>query len=213
MLQVIANIVESVRVPVSADMESGYGSGSDKEVAETVAALISMGVAGINLEDSPGRNGQPLLTAEEQAERIRVARETVAAEGSDLVINARTDMYLFQVGDVKTRFSAVVERARLYRSAGADCVFIPGVVDLGTIAELVKAIEGPLNIMAMSGAPSAKQLGEIGVARVSVGPWIAQAALAAAQRAARELIEHGTYTSLETSLPFAELNTMFAQHV
>jgi 2-methylisocitrate lyase-like PEP mutase family enzyme len=90
-------------------------------------------------------------------------------------------------------------------------VFVPGVVDIGTIAELVKAIEGPLNVMAMPGAPSAKQLGEIGVARVSVGPWVAQAALATAQRAARELVEQGTYTSLEASLPFPELNAMFAE--
>jgi 2-methylisocitrate lyase-like PEP mutase family enzyme len=212
MLQVIGNIVESVHVPVSADIESGYGSGSPKDVAEAVTALISMGVAGINIEDSPGREGQVVLTPQEQAERIRVARQTANSAGCDLLINARTDLYLFQVGAVKTRLAATVERARLYRSAGADCVFVPGVIDVSTIAELVKAIDGPLNIMAMPGAPSAKQLGEIGVARVSVGPWIAQAALAAAKRAAHELVEHGTYASLESSLPFGELNAMFSQH-
>jgi len=211
MLQVIGNIVESVKVPVSADMESGYGNGSGKDVADTVQALISMGVAGINIEDSPGHDGQMLLRPEEQAERIRIARQTATSLGGDLLINARTDLYLFQVGDVKTRFSAALERARLYRRAGADCVFVPGVIDMSTIAALVKAIEGPLNIMAMPGTPSVKQLAEIGVARVSVGPWIAQAALATAQRAARELVEQGTYTSLEASLPFAELNGMFAE--
>jgi 2-methylisocitrate lyase-like PEP mutase family enzyme len=211
MLQVIGNIVQSVRVPVSADVESGYGNGSAKDVAETVQALISLGVAGINIEDSPGHDGQILLAPEEHAERIRIARQTATSMGGDLLINARTDVYLFQVGDVKARLSAAVERARLYRRAGADCVFVPGVVDIGTIAELVRAIEGPLNVMAMPGAPSAKQLGKIGVARVSVGPWVAQAALATALRAARELVEQGTYTSLETSLPFAELNTMFAE--
>jgi 2-methylisocitrate lyase-like PEP mutase family enzyme len=211
MLQVIGNILHSVKVPVSADVESGYGNGSAKDVAETVQALISLGVAGINIEDSPGHDRQILLAPEEHAERIRIARQTATSMGGDLLINARTDVYLFQVGDVRARLSAAVERARLYRRAGADCVFVPGVVDIRTIAELVKAIEGPLNIMAMPGAPSAKQLGEIGVARVSVGPWIAQAALATAQRAARELIEQGTYTSLEASLPFAELNAMFAE--
>jgi|HubBroStandDraft_6_1064221.scaffolds.fasta_scaffold02081_2 2-methylisocitrate lyase-like PEP mutase family enzyme len=211
MLQVIGHIVHSVKVPVSADVESGYGNGSAKDVAETVQALISLGVAGINIEDSPGHDGQILLAPKEHADRIRIARQTATSMGGDLLINARTDVYLFQVGDVKTRLSAAVERARLYRRAGADCVFVPGVVDIRTIAELVKAIEGPLNVMAMPGAPSAKQLGEIGVARVSVGPWIAQAALATAQRAACELIEQGTYTSLEASLPFAELNAMFAE--
>ena len=211
MLQVMGNIVESVRVPVSADMESAYGNGSGRDVADTVQALVSMGVAGINLEDSPGHEGQVLLAPEEQAERIRVARRSATSASGDLLINARTDVYLFQVGDPKTRLAATVERARLYRRAGADCVFVPGVVDVNTVAELVKAIEGPLNIMAIPGAPSAKQLGEVGVARVSVGPWIAQAALTAAQRAACELTEQGTYASLETSLPFAELNAMFAQ--
>jgi 2-methylisocitrate lyase-like PEP mutase family enzyme len=211
MLQVIGNIVESVRVPVSADMESGYGNGSGKDVADTVQALISVGVAGINIEDSPGQNGQVLLAPEEQAERIRMARQAATSVGGDLLINARTDLYLFAVGDVRTRFSAAVERARLYRRAGADCVFVPGVIDISTIVELVRANEGPLNIMAMPGAPSAKQLGEIGVARVSVGPWIAQAALTVAQRAARELVREGTYKALEASLPFADLNAMFAQ--
>jgi 2-methylisocitrate lyase-like PEP mutase family enzyme len=211
MLEVIGNIVECVRIPVTADIESGYGNGSVKDVADTVQALISIGVAGINIEDSPGLDGQTLFSPEEQSDRIRVARETATAAGGDLVINARTDVYLFAAGKPETRLEAVAKRARLYRRAGADCVFVPGVIDISTIAELVKTIEGPLNIMAMPGAPSAKQLGEIGVARVSVGPWIAQAALAATQQAAHELVEQGTYTSLESSLPFTELNAMFAQ--
>jgi 2-methylisocitrate lyase-like PEP mutase family enzyme len=212
MIQAVRNIVEVVDIPVTADIESGYGSSSSADVAETVQALISIGVTGVNIEDSPGRDGQALLSREEHAERIRVARETAVAVGGNLVINARTDVYFFAVGKPETRLEAVAKRARLYRRAGADCVFVPGVIDISTIAELVKTIEGPLNIMAMPGAPSAKQLGEIGVARVSVGPWIAQAALTAAQRAACELVEQGTYTSLETSLPFAELNAMFVQH-
>ena len=211
MTHAVRNMVEAVEIPVTADIESGYGSSSSADVAETVQALISIGNAGINIEDSPGRDGQALLTPEEHAERIRVARATAVAAGGDLVINARTDVYLFTVGKPETRLEAVAKRARLYRRAGADCVFVPGVIDISTIAKLVKAIEGPLNIMAMPGAPSAKQLGEIGLARLSVGPWIAQAALAAAHRAACELVEQGTYNSLEKSLPFAELNAMFAQ--
>ena len=211
MIRAVLNIVEAVDIPVTADIESGYGNGSSADVVEIVKALISIGVAGINIEDSPGRDGQALLSPEEHAERIRVARETAVAAGGDLVINARTDIYLFAVGEPEARLEAVAKRAMLYRSCGADCVFVPGVIDFGTIAELLKAAEGPLNIMAMPGAPSAKQLGEMGVARVSVGPWIAQAALATAQRAARELVEHGTYASLETSLAFSDLNGMFAQ--
>jgi len=211
MVDAIRNIVRTVNVPVTADIESGYGTGSSKDVAETVGKMISIGVAGVNIEDSPGHNGQALLKPDEQAERIRAARQTAVSAGTDLIINARIDVYLFQVGEPATRFDAVVERADLYRRSGADCVFVPGVIDADTISRLVKAIDCPLNIMAMPGAPSATQLGEMGVARVSVGPWITQVALAAAQRAARELLEQGTYGSREMGLPFAELNAMFAR--
>jgi 2-methylisocitrate lyase-like PEP mutase family enzyme len=211
MLQVVRQIVQTVSVPVNADIESAYGKGSLEDVAETVRELIAIGAAGINLEDTPGRNGQVLLTPEEQAERIGIARKAAKAAGGDLVINARTDVYLFQVGAAETRFDAVVQRAKTYLQAGADCMFVPGVVDAETIGRLVKVIDGPLNIMAMPGAPTAPQLGKLGVARLSVGPGVAQVALAAAQRAARELLEEGTYRALEAGLPFAELNAMFAQ--
>lgn len=211
MLQVTRNIVATVQVPVTADIESGYGTGSAEDIAETVRQLLSIGVAGLNLEDSPGHDGHALLSGDEQAERIRVVRETVAAAGGDLVINARTDVYLFQVGEPASRFDVVVERAALYHHAGADCVFVPGVIDVDTIARLVKAISCPLNIMAMPGAPSAAQLGKMGVARVSVGPAISQVALAAAQLAARELLEQGTYGLLESGLPFAEVQALFAR--
>ncbi len=211
MLQAIRYMVQAVDVPVSADIESGYGSGSTGDVAETVHALIAIGAVGINLEDSPGREGEVLLAPEAHAERIRVAREAARAAGGDLVINARTDVYLFQVGAPETRFDAAVRRAKLYRAAGADCVFVPGVIDADSIAALVRGIDAPLNVMAMPGAPNASQLGQMGVARVSVGPGIAQAALAATRRAARELLEHGTYGTPADSLPFAEANGMFAR--
>ncbi len=212
MLRAIRSIVQTVAVPVTADIESGYGSGSTEDVAETVQALIAIGVAGINLEDSPGRDGELLLAPAVHAERIRAARQAALGVGADLVINARTDVYLFQVGRPETRFDAAVQRANLYRAAGADCLFVPGVIDAGTIAALVRAIDGPLNVMAMPGAPTTSQLGQLGVARVSVGPGIAQAALAATMRAARELLEQGTYGTPEDSLPFAEVNAMFGAH-
>ncbi len=210
MVSSICHIVRAVKVPINVDIESGYGNRTNDDVKQTVRTLISIGIAGVNLEDSPGYKGQTLLTAEEQAARIRVARETATATGGDLVINARTDVYLFGVGEPETRFDAVIQRARLYLRAGADCVFVPGIIDADTISRLVKAVEGPVNIMAMPGAPNATQLGKMGVARVSVGPGIAQAALAAVQSAASELLQQGTYRSLETGLPFPELNAMFA---
>jgi 2-methylisocitrate lyase-like PEP mutase family enzyme len=211
MIQAIRYIVQTVAVPVTADIEGGYGNGSTHDVAHTVRAVIEMGVAGINLEDSPGHEGQLLLPPGVHAERIRAARDAALAIKSDLVINARTDVYLFQVGDPETRFDATVERANKYLAAGADCAFVPGVIDAETISALVQAINGPLNIMVMPGAPSVLQLGQLGVARVSVGSAIAQAALATTRRAALELLEQGTYDALGDSLPFSHVNGMFAQ--
>jgi 2-methylisocitrate lyase-like PEP mutase family enzyme len=126
------------------------------------------------------------------------------------VINARTDVYLLQDGAPNRRFDAAVHRANLYRAAGADCLFVPGVIDRSTIVALVEAIDGPLNIMAMPGAPSTSQLGGLGVARVSVGSAIAQAALATTRRAARELLERGSYETLEDSEAFDEVNGLFS---
>jgi 2-methylisocitrate lyase-like PEP mutase family enzyme len=211
MIQAIRSIVQAVAVPVTADIEGGYGTGSPHDVAETVRAVIDVGAVGINLEDSPGRDGEPLLAPELHVERIRAAREAALAAGRDLFINARTDVYLLQVGVVGTRFDEAVRRVNMYRAAGADCLFVPGVIDAETIAAFVQAIDGPLNIMAMPGAPSIAQLGQLGVARVSLGSALAQAALATTQQAARELLEQGTYGMLEHSLPFSAVNSMFAQ--
>jgi 2-methylisocitrate lyase-like PEP mutase family enzyme len=209
MIQAIRNIAQTVAVPVTADIEGGYGDGSPRDVADTVQAVIAIGAAGINLEDSPGHDGQVLLAPDVHSERIRAARAAALAINCDLVINARTDVYLFQVGDPETRFDATVERANKYLAAGADCVFVPGVIDAETIAALVRAIDGPLNIMAMLGAPSVSQLGQLGVARVSVGSAIAQAALATTRRVAHELLEQGTYGKSEDLFPFAEVNNIF----
>jgi 2-methylisocitrate lyase-like PEP mutase family enzyme len=210
MLEVIRSIVQAVRVPVTADIEGGYGEGLPRDITETVREVVALGVAGINLEDSPGRGDQILLEADEQAERIRAARNTAMADGGDLVINARTDVYLFEVGEAHTRFDEVVRRGKIYHAGGADCIFVPGVIDAATIATLVKAIDLPLNVMAMPGAPSVPELAKLGVARVSVGPAIALAALGATRRAAMELLGIGTYTELERGLPFPEANGMFA---
>ncbi|GIJ48764.1 2-methylisocitrate lyase [Virgisporangium aliadipatigenens] len=177
MLGALARIVAAVEVPVSADIEQGYD-----DVAATVRAVVDLGIAGVNLEDG---SGEPA----EHAERLRTAR----AAGGDLVINARTDVYLAGIGEPEGRFDETVARARLYLAAGADVVFVPGVVDEETIALLAKSIDGPLNVMAWPGAPSPTRLAELGVARISVGPVIAMAAYGAARRAAEALLERGDY--------------------
>ncbi len=211
MIAAVQRIVEAVRIPVTADVEGGYGSGAPEDVAETVRMVIGAGAVGINLEDSPGRGDEPLLASEIHAERIRAARSAARTAGGDLVINARTDVYLLQVGKPENRFEMVVERANLYRTAGADCLFVPGVIDLDTIAALVRAIHGPVNIMVVPGAPSASALGGVGVARVSTGSALTVAALALTQRAAREMLEEGTYANLDQGMRSSDVDGMFAR--
>jgi 2-methylisocitrate lyase-like PEP mutase family enzyme len=209
MIRMVHAIVEAVEVPVTADVEGGYGTGSPEDVAATARAVVAAGAVGINLEDSPGPDGASLMAPEAHAARIRAAREAATAAGGDLVINARTDVYLAEVGAPESRFDEAVRRADLYRQAGADCLFVPGVIDPDVIAALVRAIDGPLNILAWPGAPTIQELGRLGVARVSLGAGVARAALAAARQAAREVLEQGTYHALEPGATLGNVNALF----
>lgn len=206
MMGAIGRIARAVQVPVTADIESGYGSGSPEEVAKSVRATVEAGAVGINLEDSPGRSGEPLMSPAEHEARVAAARE---AGGPDLFINARVDVYLRQVGPEADRLEETVRRARSYVAAGSDGVFVPGVTDAGTIARLVEGVGAPLNIMASPGAPSVAELARLGVARVSVGPAVTRAVMTTIRHAARELLEEGTYESLAEGIPFAEANALF----
>jgi 2-methylisocitrate lyase-like PEP mutase family enzyme len=210
MITAIREIVEAVKIPVTADIEGGYGTGTADDVTETVKAVITAGAVGINLEDSPGRDGQALLSTQAQVLRIQAAREAARGMGVDLLINARSDVFLAQVGLPETRLDETVRRANAYRTAGADCLFIPGVIDATIIQKLVQQIDGPINIMAKPGAPNIPALVALGVARVSVGSAIAAAAMAATQRAALELLDTGTYHELEVALTFADANGLFS---
>jgi 2-methylisocitrate lyase-like PEP mutase family enzyme len=205
MIEAVRRIAAAVAVPVTADVEGGYGEGTAEDVAETVRAVIQAGAVGINLEDAMGGR---LLPLERQAERIAAAR---AAAGTDLFINARTDVYICGSGEPEERLAETIRRGKAYRAAGADCLFVPRLVDRETIGRLARAIDGLLNIMAGPGAPSTRELGELGVARVSVGPAITMVALEATRRAARELLERGTYGALESAMPFQEVNGIFAR--
>ncbi|HEY0452784.1 isocitrate lyase/phosphoenolpyruvate mutase family protein [Actinophytocola sp.] len=200
-VDLVARIAAGAKVPVTADLETGFGA-TAAEVGDTVRAVADAGAAGINIEDGayPG-----LRPADEQAHRIAAARAA-----APLFVNARIDSYLFAVGDPATRLGDTVARARAYLDAGADGVFVPGVVDPETIAALVSQVPGPLNVLAGPGAPPVADLAALGVARVSVGSGIAQAAYALATRCATELLDHGTYQSLATDLTYGDLNALLA---
>jgi 2-methylisocitrate lyase-like PEP mutase family enzyme len=208
MLEAIARIAGTVDVPVTADVEAGYGPRAE-DVAETTRLVIEAGAVGINLEDASGNPAQPLFEVEEQIERIRAAREAAEQAGVRIVINARTDFFLAEIGPPAERLNAAVSRANAYRRAGADCLFVPGVADLATIGTLVRDICGPVNVLASRGTPAVRDLEQIGVARLSVGSGIMRGALALARDAAHELFDQGSYgTFLEKAISYGEVNEL-----
>jgi 2-methylisocitrate lyase-like PEP mutase family enzyme len=208
MLAVVARIAAATHVPVTADMESGYAA-TPEELAETTRRILQAGAVGFNLEDVSGKSPTTLFTILQQVERIRAAREAAIREGIHVVINARTDIFLAQIGEPATRFDETVKRLNAYRDAGADCLFAPGVTEASTIGELVRQVAGPLNILSGAGAPTIRELQNLGVARVSVGSGIMRAALAFARDAAIEILEQGTYAKFtENTIPFSEINEL-----
>ncbi|UUU40195.1 isocitrate lyase/PEP mutase family protein [Streptomyces sp. NBC_00162] len=199
-LDLIARVAAAVSVPVTADIESGFGA-DPAAVAETVAGVLAAGAVGINIEDGT-------RAPAEHAERVAAARSAADAAGVPLYINARVDTYLRGLGDPATRLDETLARAAAYLRAGATGVFVPGVTDPATVAELAKGIDAPLNVLVGPGAPSVAELGALGVARVSLGSWVAEAAYAVVRRATEELVSGGTYGSLAGSLPYGELNSL-----
>jgi 2-methylisocitrate lyase-like PEP mutase family enzyme len=194
MLDAVGKIAAAVKVPVTADVEAGYGP-EPETVAETMKRVIAAGAVGVNLEDNTGYPN-PLYSVETQVERIRAAREAATQAGVRLVINARTDTYLFQIGAAETRMDDTLARARAYLEAGADSIFVPGVTDALTIQALVNSVPGPLNILAGPGAPSAPTLFKLGVKRISVGSSVMQATMGLVKAIAQELRDQGTYEQI-----------------
>src|SRR5262249_44074881 len=166
---------------------------------------------GVNIEDSRAPGG-PLLDPEEQAARIHAARAASAsARLPGLFINARTDVFLYRVGDSEARLGDVLTRSCAYARAGRDGLFVAGLTDLKVISELAESSPLPVNVMTGSGAPLVAELAAAGVRRVSIGTAIAQAAYTLAKRAATELFATGSYADLEAVLDFGTINSLFAR--
>jgi 2-methylisocitrate lyase-like PEP mutase family enzyme len=211
MLDVVARIARAVRVPVTADLEAGYGT-SGKDMAETVKGAIEAGAIGMNLEDVTGDNESSLVDTALQVEKIRAIRETAKSLGVAFVLNARTDIYLMPIGEEATHFERTVERLRAYRDAGADCLFAPGVHDRETIVKLVKAVAAPLNILMTPQCPGLAELEKMGVARVSAGSAVMRAALRVVRRIGKEMLESQSCETLFAgAIPYADLNGMMGR--
>jgi 2-methylisocitrate lyase-like PEP mutase family enzyme len=202
MLDHVGRIVDAVGVPVTADLEAGYGDTPD-EVGRTVARAVGLGVVGANIEDA-GRAG--LFGIDEAADRLAAAR--AAAPRGTFVLNARTDTYF--AGTLGDTYAETLERAHRYLAAGADCVFVPGVVDAETIRRLAADVPGPLNVVAgLANTIDARTLFSLGVRRVSLGGSLARAALSLLERAGHELLDAGTLGFLDGAISYADLQRRF----
>ena len=202
MLERVGRVVAAVGVPVTADLEAGYGDTAD-DVGRTVALAVELGAAGGNIEDA-GPGG--LFAIEEAVDRLAAAR--AAAPSGTFVLNARTDTYF--AGTTGDAFDETVERAVRYLDAGADCIFVPGVVEAETIRRLAAAIPAPLNVVAgLANAIDAPTLFSLGVQRISLGGSLARAALSLVERAGRELHDFGTLGFLDGAIGYADLQGRF----
>jgi 2-methylisocitrate lyase-like PEP mutase family enzyme len=211
MLSVVERIAHAVSLPVTADLEAGYGPRAS-DVADTVRLAIEAGAVGMNLEDAIGEHdagGARLLALDAAVERVAAARSAAAATDIHFVINARTDVFLRAVGDPATRLAHAVERANAYRAAGADSLFVPGVRDAETIGALARGIDGPLNVVVSPGIPPLAELARLGVGRVSLGAGAMRAALGMLVRATTSLAETGTFDAfIDGALRSVDLDAM-----
>ncbi len=209
MVEVVKLMTRVVECPITVDIEAGFGN-TIQEVLETVRAVIAAGAIGINIEDSTKGQEKALVDVSFQVELLKAIQETALSMDVPLVVNARFDVFLLGIGDPASRFEEAVRRANAYRQAGADCFFPIGLSDARMIADLVQAIDGPLNILASPVTPSIAELARLGVARVSFGSGMMRAVLARLRHIAQELLDHGTYTSMTGEmLSGAELRSLF----
>jgi len=176
MIEAVSRISRSIDIPLTADMEKGYGD-SLSELAETVVALLDTGAVGVNLEDSVSE-GASLRSVDEQCQRIACVREPAATYGVEVVLNARIDSFLSdQFSTTEASVDEAISRARAYRDAGADCVYPIGPGDHETLSALRSGIVGPINALATTSAISLPQMEAIGIGRVSFGPFIFRSCL------------------------------------
>lgn len=210
MLRAIERIARSVNVPVNADLEAGYGEHC-AEVGYTITLAIQAGASGGNIEDASGNASSPLFDKTHAIERIAAARAAADASKTPFTLTARCDAFLFNLPDA---LEQSIERCELYRQAGADCLFVPGLCDPVQVQTLVHAVHAPVNVvMGLSGCNwSHAELSAWGVRRISTGGSLARACLALVRNAAREMRDEGRFHFAEQQIPDAELCRFFASY-
>jgi 2-methylisocitrate lyase-like PEP mutase family enzyme len=201
-------IARVLDIPLSADIESGFGKSPD-EVFENVREIIAAGAVGINIEDSDLSRKGTLRPQAEAAEGVRAARRAADASGVPIVINARTDVYQVGWGEARERPDEALRRGQAYLAAGADCIFVFGQPSLAEVSVLATRLNAPVNIVGRPGMPAMEELERHGVARVSTASGVAMAALSSVQASARTLFESRTFDHLTTTVKRADLQEWF----
>jgi 2-methylisocitrate lyase-like PEP mutase family enzyme len=211
LLRTVSNICRVVNVPVSVDLERGFGADT-AEVARNAAAVMDAGGIGVNIEDGIDPATNALRPPRIAAERVAAVRAVARARGVPLFINARTDVSFLPAEHPQRRFEETAERLAQYARAGADGVFVPGLTDPGEIGLLAARIDLPLNVYAgYAGVPKVAQLAAAGARRISVGCGPLQGLLGQAEEMAREILERGTYDRMvRGALSAATVNDLFS---
>jgi 2-methylisocitrate lyase-like PEP mutase family enzyme len=199
-------IVDATDLPVSADLENGYGE-SPESVAETIAAAAEMGLAGGSIEDHTGRRDDPIYPFDLAVERIAAAVQAARRLPRDFVLTARCENFLWQRPDLDD----TIKRLQAYSAAGADVLYAPGLRDLDMIRTVCQSVDKPVNVvMGLPGVTLGVQdLAAAGVKRVSVGSALSRLAFGAVMRAAREMIGKGTFNFAAEAAGFAEIEAHF----
>lgn len=199
-----ARITDVIRIPLSVDFEGGYTKNPAK-VAENLKPIIDAGAVGINIEDG---EGSPELLAR----KIEKARKAAESAGVNLFINARTDVYLAELGSPESRLGETIDRAARYREAGADGIFVPGLSEPSAIKAIVAEVKMPVNVMAYPGLPPAKELKKLGVQRLSSGTGIPQTIWNRVAELAKAFLATGDSKPLfNKSMPYGKLQKLFTR--
>lgn len=205
-LKHVADLSSAVDLPVSADLENGFGD-EPETVAETIRLAAAAGLVGGSIEDFTGRADDPIYEYELAVERVRAAAEAARSLPFPFMLTGRAENYLHARADLKD----TIRRLQSYQEAGANVLYAPGLTSREEIAAVVSSVDRPVNVlMGMAGVGlSLDELSELGVKRVSVGGALARTALGAFLRAAREMRERGTFTFTDEAVSSRELNAMF----
>jgi len=204
-----ARIARTVTVPVTADIETGYGD-TPAALGRSIGDIIEAGAVGVNLEDGLKSGSSPIRGVADAAARIRAAREAARSAGVPIVINARTDLYIKNIGDEASRFDEAMARGRAYLAAGADCFYPIGLRDPATMGRLAAALNAPININVRAGSPNVAELEALGVKRASSATAIPLMAMGLVRQLAEELHATHRFDALNPSMSHPEAQQLFA---